>query len=232
MSLTQADHVFLGVHEAGVNDFLVALFTARPRLLSYASDPFVGVTSVAVTHMAAIPFPGVPGGLGWAVSFSIPEVDFFPQTQPLPPQLPGIGVGGLSIRTKVTLVVNCAECQKRERDGDRGSSHDDRPGKDVPHCKAEPTEATLEVFGLGRPLVNYFGPGTGEIGFRVDAIELVDVAPDELESLLECLIRMVLQAVLDTVRLPFHALSAGAFTLALTRGPEISDDQLKAWGTV
>jgi hypothetical protein len=36
------------------------------------------------------------------VSVSIPEVDFFPQTLPLPPQLPGIGVGGLSIRTKAT----------------------------------------------------------------------------------------------------------------------------------
>ena len=232
MSLTQADHVFLGVHEKGVNEFLVALCTARPHLLSYASDPFVGATSVAVTHMAAIPFPGVPGGLGWAVSFSIPEVDFFPQTLPLPPQLPGIGVGGLSIRTKVTLMVNCAECQKRDREGARGAPRDDRPGKDVPRCKAEPTEVSLDVFGLGRPVVSYFGPGTGEIGFRVDAIELVDVTPDELESLLECLIRMVLQAVLDTVHLPFRALSAVAFTLALTRGPEISDDQLKAWGTV
>jgi hypothetical protein len=172
----------------------------------------------------------VSGGLGWAVSFSIPELDFFPQTLPLPPELPGIGVGGLSIRTKVTLIVNCAECQKRE--GGQLATHLEPPGKDVPRCKAEPTEVTLEVFGLGRPLVNYSGPGTGEIGFRVDAIELVDVAPDELESLLECLIRMVLQAVLDTVRLPFRALSAGAFTLALTRGPEIADDQLKAWGTV
>lgn len=228
MSLTQADHVFLGVHEDGANDFLAALFTARPRLLNYASDPFVAATSVAITLMAAIPFPGVPGGLGWAVSFSIPELDFFPQTLPLPPQLPGIDINGLSVRTKVTLIVNCAECQKQ----DPASSKNDQSGKDVPRCKAEPTEVTLEVFGLGRPVVSYFGPGTGEIGFRVDAIELVDVMPDALESLLECLIRMVLQSVLDTVHLPFHALSAGAFSLALTRGPEISDDQLKVWGTV
>jgi len=235
VSLTQADHVFLGVHEDGVNDFLEALCTARPRLLTYASDPFVSVTTVDVTHMAAIPFPGVPGGLGWAVSFSKPEIDFYPQTNALPPELPGIAPGGLSVSTKVTLIVNCAECQKgdREADRDRNSDNKDRPpANDVPRCKAEPTEVTLGVFALGRPTATYFGPGTGEIGFRLEAVELVDVLPDGLESLLECLIRMVLQSVLDTVRLPFHALSAGAFSLALTRGPEISDDQLKAWGTV
>lgn len=234
MSLTQADHVFLGVHENGANDFLEALCSARPRLLTYASDPFVSATTVGVTHMPAIPFPGVPGGLGWAVSFSRPEIDFFPQTNALPPELPGIPAGGLSISTKVTLIVNCAECQKGDY-RDRGSdpkNQDQPPAQDVPRCKAEPTEVTLGVFALGRPTATYFGPGTGEVGFRIDAVELVDVLPDGLESLLECLIRMVLQSVLDTVRLPFHALSAGAFSLALTRGPELSDDQLKAWGTV
>ncbi|HEY4266939.1 MAG TPA: hypothetical protein VGM94_01995 [Galbitalea sp.] len=235
MSLTQADHVFLGVHEDGVNDFLEALCSARPRLLTYASDPFVSSTTVDVTHMAAIPFPGVAGGLGWAVSFSRPEIDFFPQTNGLPPELPGIAPGGLSVSTKVTLIVNCAECQKGDRGTDRDrdpNNKDQPPARDVPRCKAEPTEVTLGVFALGRPTATYFGPGTGEIGFRLEAVELVDVLPDGLESLLECLIRMVLQSVLDTVRLPFHALSAGAFSLALTRGPEIGDDQLKAWGTV
>jgi hypothetical protein len=43
---------------------------------------------------------------------------------------------------------------------------------------------------------------------------------------------MILQAVLDQLRLPFHALTMGAFSLILLRGPEIGDDQLKLWGDV
>jgi hypothetical protein len=43
---------------------------------------------------------------------------------------------------------------------------------------------------------------------------------------------MVLQAVLLNVKLPFHALTAGAFALALLRGPEVEDDQVKIYGTV
>ena len=31
MSLTQAENVFAGIHEDGINDFLRAFFTARPR---------------------------------------------------------------------------------------------------------------------------------------------------------------------------------------------------------
>jgi hypothetical protein len=245
VSLTDVDHLFVGVHEDGANDFITALFKARPRLLNYASDPFVSSTSIAVTHMAPIAFPGVPGGLGWAVSFSIPEVDFFPQTLALAPPLPGLATNELSLRSKVTLIVNCAECRTRDpkrdttdRDRADGASGDDPAdapnddrAPDIPRCKAEPTEVTLEIQAVGRPIATYYGPGSGEISFRLEAVEIVDITPDALETVLECLLRMVLQAVLDTVRLPFHALSAGAFTLALTRGPEIADDRLKIWGT-
>jgi hypothetical protein len=231
MSLTEVDHLFVGVHEDGANDFLRALFTARPRLLNYASDPFVTSTSIAITHMAPIAFPGVSGGLGWAISFSIPEVDFFPQTVGLAPQLPKLAANQLSVRTKVTIIVNCAECSNRDpRDDPQPNTDNDRAGR-IPRCRAEPNEVTLEVQAIGRPVATYFGPGTGEVSLKVDAIEIIDITPDELETVLECLLRMILQAVLDTIRLPFHALSAGAFTLALTRGPEIADDQLKVWGT-
>ena len=34
MSLTEAETVFAGVHEAGVNDLFEAFFTARPRFLT------------------------------------------------------------------------------------------------------------------------------------------------------------------------------------------------------
>lgn len=255
MSLTEADQLFVGLHEDGANDLLQAIFTARPRLLNYASQPFASATTVSITQMAPIAFPGVAGGLGWAVGFSIPRLDFFPQTAALPPELPALSANHLSLSTRVTLIVNCAECrdmdqhdlkdEERERLG-RGEEvderrdnwrdeRDDEPSKHghrIPRCESRPIRASLEVHAVARPTVNYFGPGSGEIMFRLEAIEIVDIAPGGLESVVECLLRMILQAVLDTVRLPFQAISAGAFTLALTRGPEIADDQLKVWGTV
>lgn len=43
---------------------------------------------------------------------------------------------------------------------------------------------------------------------------------------------MMLQAALANVQLPFDALSVGAFSLILLRGPEIEDDQVKLYGDV
>ena len=47
-----------------------------------------------------------------------------------------------------------------------------------------------------------------------------------------CLLRMILKAVLANVQLPFHALTAGAFSLTLLHGPEVDNDQLMLFGTV
>jgi len=257
VSLTETDQLFVGVHEDGANDLLRALFTARPRLLNYASPPFASATTVNVTLMPAIGFPGVPGGLGWAIGFSIPQLDFFPQSAALPPELPALAANHLSLRTRVSIIVNCAECrdmddhdikdddERRDRVGedtderrDRWRDHaerDDQPPiftHHIPRCDSQPIKATLELHAIARPVVNYFGPGNGELTFRLEAIEIVDIRPDQLESVIECLLRMILQAVLATVRLPFQAITAGAFRLALTRGPEIADDQVKLWGTL
>ena len=74
--------------------------------------------------------------------------------------------------------------------------------------------------------------GEDSIAFAVDQVEIVDIKPDELESFLECLMFLILQAVLANVRLPLRALRAGAFQLALTVGPLIEDDSVKARGSV
>jgi hypothetical protein len=75
---------------------------------------------------------------------------------------------------------------------------------------------------------------TGEdgIAFAIDAVEIVDIKPDELESFVECLLFLILQAVLAGIRLPLKALRAGAFQLVPVVGPLIEDDQIKARGTV
>jgi hypothetical protein len=113
--------------------------------------------------------------------------------------------------------------------GTRREQHDDRKPKGA----VTPLRAELELFGIGHTNATYFGtPGSGQVTFDVDEVEIVDIAPDELEGVLECLIRMLLDAALGTVRLPFAAVTAGAFGFALVRGPDVEDDQLKLYGNV
>ena len=74
--------------------------------------------------------------------------------------------------------------------------------------------------------------GEDAIAFAVDQVEIVDIKPTDLESFLECLLFMILQAVLAEIRLPLRALRAGAFQLVPTVGPLIEDDQIKMRGTL
>jgi hypothetical protein len=88
------------------------------------------------------------------------------------------------------------------------------------------------VFAVGHLEHVLTSGGEDAIALAVDRVEIVDIAPPELESLLECLLFMILQAVLAGIRLPLRALRAGAFSLTLAQGPLIEDDQIKARGLV
>lgn len=217
MSLTQTHHVFAGVAESGINTFLQALFTARPHYLNYGSPTFVPTSTVDATSISAIPFPGVPGGIQYAVSFSIPVVDLFPPDagtlSPIPP-----GPNQLGLHTQVELILGCLTGSGQSADGKQG--------------QMEPIRCFLDVWALGEIIPHYFGPGTGFITFQVDDVRLPDVRPECLQGILDCLIRMMLNGALQSVQLPFHALSAGAFNLILEQGPEIDNDQVEVWGSI
>jgi hypothetical protein len=222
MSLTQTEEVHAGLNESGVNDLLTAIFTARPRLLNYRSSPLVPgppASPAAWTLVPGLPFPGL-GTIGYGVQFSIPVLDFHPDSSGgMPPPLV-LGAQRFSLRTTVILTLLCAT---------RRGEHN----PDEPKAAVTPIRVKLDVYGIGHATGAYFGtPGSGQLTFDVDAIEIVDIAPDELESLIECVIRMLLDAVLSSVRLPFHAVSAGAFAFALVRGPNVEDDQLKLYGNI
>jgi hypothetical protein len=88
------------------------------------------------------------------------------------------------------------------------------------------------VFAVGHLAHVLTSTGEDAIALDVDGIEIVDITPPDLESVLECLLFMILQAVLAEIRLPLHALRAGAFSLSLTQGPFIEDDQIKVRGVV
>jgi hypothetical protein len=217
MSLTGPDHVFAGLHEDAANDFLKAFFTTRPRYLHYGSPFFVPATTVAETQISAIAFPGIPGGIQWAVDFQIPVLDFFPDSSGGMPAQLALDKNMFSINTKVRLRLGCSKGV-----GVAGERH----------FPLEPLKTSLVVWAVGEPSVVTSGPGVGSVGLELDQVEIVDITPDSLEELLECLVRMLLQSALNRARMPLKLISAGAFQLVLTNGPEISDDQVKIWGDI
>ncbi len=234
MSLTEAEDVFASAHEDALNDLLLAFASDRPRLLSYGSPAFVPVTTIAETQMAAIDFPGT-GGIEWRLRFGVPRIDLFRESHPLPPELT-LGPGAFSVRLGVELCLDCRKLRidpeppKPPRDRDEPPKDDhEEPPKDG-HPLREMTCCKLEVVAIGHLERVATTSGEDAISFAVDAVEIVDIAPDDVESVLECLLFMILQAVLATVRIPLRALRAGAFQLSVTQGPLIEDDQVKARG--
>jgi hypothetical protein len=224
MSLTEADHLFAGINESGVNDFLVAFFRTRPHYLNYRTTPAVGPIPASASAWTAIPpigFPGVPGGLHVAIQFAIPTIDFDPDSSGgMPPPLT-LAAGQFSLRTTVRLGVLC---------GVRGKDGDDRDGQPLPTGTLLKT--SLELWAVGMASATTTAPGTGWITLDVDQVELVDVTPDPLESVLECLILSMLRGVLANVQLPFSGVTVDMFTLSLSRGPVTETDQAKLYGDV
>ncbi|HYA00398.1 MAG TPA: hypothetical protein VEK76_08620 [Candidatus Binatia bacterium] len=215
MSFTQTHHAFVAVDEDGVNDFVTAFFTARPRYLHYGSPPFVAATGITQTEMGAIPFPFIPGGIAWRVDFGLPQIDLYPPNGPLPAPLT-MAVGQFSVHAQVRLTVGCGTL---DQTGDKGGT-------------ITPISTTLDVWAVGGLLVDNFGGGNGNLRFQLDELEVLGVEPESLRNVLDCVLRMMLQAALSTFTLPFHALSAGFLTLTIEAGPEIDNDQIEVWGTV
>jgi hypothetical protein len=222
LSLTQANHVFAGVHEHAINTFLQAFLTARPHYINYGTSAFVPATTALATNVASINFPGIPGGIQYMVQFSIPVVDLFPPNgaSPLPP-----GPGELNLKVDARITVGCM----------KWDSHGSKDGRQ--NVFSVPLSTRLSVWALGRPDVRYFGPGNGDIGFQLEDVKIPALAcvkgePDSFEAIVECILRMVLQALLEQLRLPFHALTIGFFQLILQRGPLIDNDQIEAWGDI
>jgi len=214
VSLTQAENVFAGVHESGLNDLLRAVFTARPRYLNYGTPFFVPVDTVSATAIAPINFPGVQGGIQLAVSMSMPEVDIHPDSHGGSWKIPPTE-GSFALKTTLKLTFLCGP-DRRGRSSDR---HEERG-----------FSTTFELYALCRPFVMSSAPGSGEIGIAVDAVELVDIKPEEFESMIECLVLAMVRAMFSNVLFPFKAITMGAFGLILLVGPDAETDQITVRG--
>ena len=222
MSLTQVNHVFAGVHEHAINTFLKAFLTARPHFINYGTVAFVPATTAAATNVATINFPGIPGGIQYMVQFSIPVVDLFPPdgASPLPP-----GPGQLNLKVDAKITVSCMKWDSQGSVTGQGN------------VSSTPLSTSLTVWAAGHPDARYFAPGIGDVGFQLDDVKIPALAcvggkPDTFEAIVECILRMVLQAFLDQLRLPFQALTIAFFNLILQRGPSIENDQLELWGDI
>jgi hypothetical protein len=234
MSLTETAEVFLSVNEDALNDLITAVATDRPRLLVYGSPAFAPATTVSETRMDAIPFPGISGGIEWRVRFETPHIDLFDRDDPLPPELT-LNPGQFSVRLGLELCLDCRRIKintkppRRDDKPDHQRRDEQQTDKDQ-HPLREVTCCKLQVFAVGNLLRVSTVSGEDAISFEVVAVEIVDITPDALESVVECLIFMILQAVLATFRIPLRALRVGAFNLSVTEGPLIEDDQIKARG--
>jgi hypothetical protein len=211
MSLTMGNEVFAAAHENGINDLIGAFFKSRRRYFVYGTPAFVPATTAMATQIAALTFPGIGAGIDFAVIFTQPTVDLHPDssggTSPLPPQ-----ANQFTLHTKVILAVLCGQRDRQD---------------DVTHTATSTKLTFLDVFARGR--IIRIG---NAINLQVDDIEIVDIQPDSLETVLECVIRMMLNAVLTQLDIPLDTLSVGAFSLTLTSGPLIETDQVKVWGTI
>jgi len=200
MSLTQGEHIFGGVHETGINDLLRAFFTARPRYLRYGTPAFVPATTVMATNVAAPSFFGL--NIQFQIWADLPTVDITPGGPGSAPLMPGTNEFTVKTNLNFTVVIN----------------------------NGPPITGSLAVFALCRPFVAVSTPGTGQIGITVIRIEIVDITPNWLESVVEGLVLGILQTVMANVRVPFNTITAGAFGLILLAGPTAETDQIKVRG--
>ena len=107
----------------------------------------------------------------------------------------------------------------------------DNPWKPGPGRARNPLCCKLEVFAVGHLVGTSVGSDQA-VAIAVDALEIVDITPTDLENVLERLLTTILRAVLADIRLPLTALRAGMFTLTPTQLPTIDADTVSVRGNL
>ena len=213
MSLTGTHHIFGGISETGIDNFLDVFFTARPHLLAYGTPFFAGDPS-QVTLIDTSSLPVFLAGLQALISFSIPQVDITPPNAPgelLPP-----GADEFTISTEVTIDFLCGPSDF----GKRG----DRAGHDI--------LLTFEVAALCKPIVVDSTPGTGSIGVSLVEVKIAGITSDGIEQILECILTRLLAQAFSRVTIPFHVFTLDGVSLTLQQGPVAADDQIEVFGDI
>jgi hypothetical protein len=162
-----------------------------------------------------IAFPGAAGGITYAISLTIPVVDLYPPNAALPAPLV-LKPDQLSITTTVTITLGCTT---KSSDTDKGG-------------RVTPVTTSLDVIAIANPKSTFLSPGVGFVTFEVDQVVVPQVDPASLRAVIDCLLEMVLNAVLSSVELPFDIIDADFFKIILQAGPTIADNQIELWGDI
>ena len=231
MSLTQAEAVFASVHETALNDSSpLSAPIGRATLLRLAI--LRSGDHVAETRCRRSASPAFRRHPMARCRLTIPHIDLFKQTERLPPEL-SLGRGPVQRHGASRSASNAGEIRidpkpprPPRREGEP-RSRDERDGAS-PACRADLLQ--LQVFAIGHLEQVLARQARTRSLSASTQVEIVDIKPEELEELLECLLFMILQAVLAGIRMPLDSAFGRRLQLIRRCGPLIEDDQVKLRG--
>jgi hypothetical protein len=265
MAFTDNCDLFASVHENGVNRIVRHLMRQRPSLFNYATadvaanrelwcqvpkfakdvQTFGNPIFKVLPYLPVIGADSPPVGLGFCVQIVRMEVDFHPSTVfQLPPELgKELGEQQFALALEMCGGLRCPDPEILDKipvtpaEREKVPPQVQVPGEMMCFC--------LQVFAVGHVVREYINGEERLLG-KVDGVEIVDIAPDGLESSLECYIRTSISLLLrqklaipwETFFVDFPLFGLGTVSLAPTpnppvpNNPAVEDDQLKAFVTM
>ncbi len=212
MALTAGHAAYAALHENGINKFVRNVYVARPHYFHYATSLFGGGTT-NISLLTPLQVPGLGDVIQYSIEISQPVIDFVPEdagsTLPAPLTL---GTNKFSLAAEIRMCIACGLRDQREK------------------WSPQRLCAVLNVWAVGHPTVESLGATDKLVGLQIDDIVVKNVG--DLEQIVECIAKDMVNALLTQLQLKVSELVLGAFGLILAAGPEISDDQLKVWGDI
>jgi len=220
MSFTGSFHAFVGIHEDALNRIVEAFRAARPWLFSYGHHLLGGgAPPIPTTEIGAITIPGTGTPFPYRVDIPRLVIDCFPEEvgSGLPPELQPLNKDEFDVHADLVLTVLC-------------------PGK-IEHEKEikewKPMKAELSLWAIGSPTAEPAGGTKKRLGLSSRAVEIVDIQPPELEDILECFLKSMLDhAVLKKLTFVLDKISTDFFSFVLADGPHVDKNQIFALGGV
>jgi hypothetical protein len=236
MAFTDRSDLFAAVHENGINATIGQLMLQRPSMFNYATILFTQALSSQLcvpinappgggplfTVEPQLPVLGAPRplGLDWCLQLSNVSVDLFPgNTLTLPPELDPIGSQQFALHLRACFGLACPNDRVVENlaaEMEAAVAASMRPAT-APAAGVQPVPSAnvlcscLEAFGVGHFERGAVAGIPGQwLQTRLDSLEIVDLVtnpPSNLESMVECYLRVVLRlGVLPRLIVPMENL--------------------------
>jgi len=243
MGLTNGSDVFVSVSETGINTLFLYLQQQRSRLFNYGTQYFVAHKKElcvplgkkqTLTVESPIPVPGTEGlvGLEYGLQLTDLHIDLHPQDAQLPPEL-SLPAQHFSFSATLHLTI---PFPKIPPDWEPTPEDHRRP----PTFQLEdPFCCKLQVFLVGGvEKVTDWVPAEGIfadfVRMTVEQVEIVDIAPDCLETILERYSLLTLRhGILNKLEYRVTQLALAFIEVGLSQSvspnPSIEDNQIKLW---